>query len=44
MILNSFSHAEFAPSPELVNAVMIITGIGMGADTFDKFSSKKKED
>jgi hypothetical protein len=44
MILNSFSHAEFAPSPELVNAVMIITGIGMGADTFDKFSHKKKED
>jgi hypothetical protein len=44
MILNSFSHAEFAPSPELVNAVMIITGSGMGGDTFDKFSSKKKED
>jgi hypothetical protein len=44
MILNSFSHAEFAPSPELVNAVMIITGIGMGADTLDKFSHKKKED
>ena len=44
MMLNSFSHADFAPSPELVNAVMIITGIGMGADTFDKFSSKKKED
>jgi hypothetical protein len=43
MILNSFSHAEFAPSPELVNAVMIITGIGMGADTLDKFSSKKNE-
>lgn len=44
MMVNSFSHADFAPSPELVNAVMIITGIGMGADTFDKFSSKKKED
>ena len=44
MILNSFSHAEFAPSPELVNAVMIITGIGMGADTLDKFSHKKKEE
>ena len=44
MMLNSFSHSDFAPSPELVNAVMIITGIGMGADTFDKFSSKKKED
>ncbi len=44
MILNSFSHADFAPSPELVNAVMIITGIGMGADTMDKFSHKKKEE
>jgi len=45
MMLNSFSHADFAPSPELVNAVMIITGIGMGADTLDKFSgSKKKEE
>ena len=44
MMLNSFSHADFAPSPELVNAVMIITAIGMGADTLDKFTSKKKED
>ena len=40
MMLNSFSHADFAPSPELVNAVMIITGIGMGADTVDKFTKK----
>jgi hypothetical protein len=44
MLLNSFSQADFAPSPELVNAVMLITGIGMGADTVDKFSHKKKED
>ena len=44
MVLNSFSHADFAPSPELVNAVMVITAIGMGADTLDKFSSKKKEE
>ena len=44
MILNSFSHADFAPSPELVNAVMIITGIGMGADTLDKFSGGKKKE
>ena len=42
MMLNSFSHADFAPSPELVNAVMIITGIGMGADTVDKFTNKGK--
>jgi hypothetical protein len=40
MMLNSFSHADFAPSPELVNAVMLITGIGMGADTVDKFTKK----
>ncbi len=44
MVLNSFSHADFAPSPELVNAVMLITGIGMGAETLDKFSHKKKEE
>ena len=44
MVLNSFSHADFAPSPELVNAVMLITGIGMGADTLDKFSHKKKDE
>jgi hypothetical protein len=43
MLANSFSHEEFKPSPELVNAVMIITAIGMGADTIDKFSAKKKE-
>jgi hypothetical protein len=43
-MLNSFSHADFAPSPELVNAVMIITGIGMGADTLDKFSGGKKKE
>ncbi len=44
MLANSFSHADFAPSPELVNAVMVITAIGMGADTLDKFSHKKKDD
>ena len=41
MTLNSYSHAEFAPSPDLVNAVLVITAIGMGADTLDKFSHKK---
>ena len=40
MLVNSFSHADFAPSPELVNAVMVITAIGMGADTLDKFTKK----
>jgi hypothetical protein len=44
MCVNSFSHADFAPSPELVNAVMVITAIGMGADTLDKFTKNKKEE
>jgi hypothetical protein len=47
MLANSFSHADFSPSPELVNAVMVITAIGMGADTLDKFTKKggtKKEE
>ena len=41
MLANSFSEERFKPSPELVNAVMIITAVGMGADTLDKFSKKK---
>lgn len=44
MLANSFSHADFAPSPELVNAVMVITAIGMGADTLDKFTKKAPTD
>lgn len=43
MLANSFSHEEFKPSAELVNAVMVITVIGMGADTVDKFTAKKKD-
>ena len=43
MLANSFSHKEFAPAPELVNAVMVITAIGMGADTLDKFTHKKEQ-
>lgn len=43
MLANSFSHEDFKPSPELVNAVMVITAIGMGADTLDKFTAKKKD-
>ena len=44
MLANSFTNGEIKPSPELVNAVMIITAIGMGADTLDKFSQKKKDE
>lgn len=43
MLANSFSHEQFKPSAELVNAVMVITAIGMGADTVDKFTAKKKD-
>lgn len=43
MLANSFSEAHFKPSPELVNAVMIITAVGMGADTIDKFTKKDKK-
>jgi hypothetical protein len=34
---------DFKPSADLINAVMVITAIGMGADTFDKFSYKKPD-
>ena len=44
MLANSFSHGDIKPSEDLVNAVMIITAIGMGADTLDKFSHKKKSE
>jgi hypothetical protein len=41
--INSFSHSDFAPADNLVDAVLIITAIGMGADTLDKFSSPSKK-
>jgi hypothetical protein len=37
MIVNSL-HPSFVPASYLVDAVMIITAIGMGADSLDKFS------
>lgn len=40
MILNSYSHESFKPADTLVNAVLVITVIGMGADTLDKFTKK----
>mgnify|MGYP003704608371 CR=1 FL=1 len=43
MTANSFSHEEFKPADSLVNAVMVITAIGLGADSLDKFSKKKVE-
>ena len=44
LLINALAHREFEPSNELINAVMIITAIGMGADTLDKFSHKKTEE
>ena len=44
MTMNSFSIADMKPAPELVNAVMVITAIGMGADSLDKFSKKAPAD
>ena len=41
MTVNSFSHEDFKPADSLVDAVMIITAIGLGADSLDKFSKKK---
>ena len=38
MLANSLMEGSFNPSDALINAVMIITSIGMGADSVDKFS------
>ncbi len=40
MIVNSL-YPEFVPASYLVDAVMIITAIGMGADSLDKFSLRR---
>ena len=40
MTANSFSEEHFKPADTLVNAVMVITAIGLGADSLDKFSKK----
>jgi hypothetical protein len=44
MLANSYSNKEVAPSDKLVDAVMIITAIGMGADSLDKFTKKVPAD
>ena len=38
MVINAVLKTAFNPSTALVDAVMIITSIGMGADSLDKFS------
>jgi hypothetical protein len=42
MLISGFTHKEVDPSDALVDAVVIITAIGMGADTLDKFSLRSK--
>jgi hypothetical protein len=43
MTLNSYSHEEFKPADTLVNAVLVITAIGMGSDSIDKFSHRSSK-
>jgi len=44
MCANSFSEERFKPSDKLVDAVMVITAVGMGADSLDKFTKKAPAD
>ena len=44
MLANSFTEDHFKPADSLVNAVMVVTAIGLGADSIDKFSHKKTEE
>ena len=44
MTANSFSEAHFKPADSLLDSVMIITAIGLGTDSLDKFSKKKSEE
>jgi hypothetical protein len=43
MTANSFTEAHYKPADSLVDAVLVITAIGLGADSLDKFSKKKVE-
>lgn len=43
MLIGSVWQKEFKPAEYIVNAVMLITVMGMGGDTLDKFSLKKPE-
>jgi len=42
-MLASAIHSDFVPADFLVDAVMIITAIGMGADSLDKFSFRTRK-
>jgi len=41
MMLNSYSHQEIKPAPELVSAIEVIVIACIGATSLDKFSKKK---
>lgn len=41
LMISAFSNKSIEFSDTLVNAIMVITCIGLGADTFDKFSYKR---
>lgn len=43
MLVNSFTHGDIKPADSLVEAVMIITALGMGADSLDKFSKRNPD-
>ena len=40
LLINTIKGANYKPANELINVVMVITSIGLGADTLDKFSYK----
>jgi hypothetical protein len=42
MAFNVFINKNIEPSDTLIDAVVIITAIGMGADSLDKFSFRSK--
>lgn len=41
MVINASTNGKFLPSDSLLNAVLAITAIGLGADSVDKFSKRK---
>jgi hypothetical protein len=44
MLIEALSKIDLKISETLINAVMIITSVGMGADTVDKYSVKPPAD
>lgn len=41
MAVSVIDKSNYSPSEGLINAVMVITAVGMGADSIDKFTAKK---